>query len=364
MGRLARARAIDCDALADDASRLHGRAVACREGGDARAARSLGRAALAKMRHAVGARHPDVANLLLELARIERDLGRLPAAERLARRSLATITPFARLRVPEIRRIRVQAMGTLAHLLVARGAWPEARGIYARALRAAAPLGPRDPDRIALWNERAIFYKFEGRLEQAARLYARALTALGTHRDPDAEAALLHNLAGLDHARGRFGRAERFARRGLARRAVAVGREHPSYAADLAGYGAIVAGQERWARAKSLYVRAVRILERASGPDHPEIAYTLGNLGAACEATGHLDEARRHYARALAVARRTIGTRNVDVAVMLHNMSVLARKAGDRRGETRLHGRALRVARAAVGPRHPRYLEIARAGGS
>lgn len=361
MGRPARARAVDLDALADEACRLHGRAAELREAGALRDARGLARLAVAGMTRAVGARHPDVANLLLELTRIERELGRLRVAERLARRALATIAPFARLRIPEIRRIQVQTIAALAEILVARGTWPEARALYARGLRLAARLGPQDPDRVVLWNGRAMLHKYEGRFEQAAALYARALEATRAHGDPNAEASLLHNLAGLDHARGHFARAERIARRGLARRAAAVGRRHPSFGADLAAYAAILAGLERWAPAKRLYTRAVRILERTAGPDHPDVVHALGNLGAACEATGQLAAARRHYARALASARKTIGPRNVDVAVMLHNMSVLARKAGDAREASRLRSRSLRVARGAVGPRHPRYLELARA---
>jgi tetratricopeptide (TPR) repeat protein len=353
--------------LADEACRFHDRALAAREAGDARAARRHARSALSKMRRAVGPLHPDVANVGLELARAERDLGELGRAERLARRALAILAAFARSHIPEIRRIRVQAMATLASILVARGMWPEARALYARGSKVASSLGPNDLDFAAILNDRAVLYKFEGRFVDAARLYTRVMAMTRTgKRDDDTEATLLHNLAGLDHARGRYAHAEPIARRGLAQRAKAVGRAHPRFAADLVGYAAILVGLDRFRAAKRIYVRAIGILERAVGPTHahtqPEIAYALSNLGAACEATGDFDGARTHYARALAVATRTLGPVHVDVALTLHNMSVLARRTGDASGAARLHTRALRVAERAVGSRHPRYVEIARAG--
>jgi tetratricopeptide (TPR) repeat protein len=332
--------------LADEACRLHDEALAAQAAGRVKRASRLARAGYARMVRAVGPRHPDVANILLACANAERDLGHMRSAEALGRRAMAVANSFARLRMPEIARIRVQAMVTLASVLVATGEWPEARALYAVAGRTATRrLGPRAPDLAAVMVARGVLCKFEGDLSRAARLYASALRILRAGRDADAEATLLHNLAGLEHARGHHARAERLAIRGLALRERTVGHAHPSYAGDLAGYAAILVGKRRWADSKRVGTRAIRIFERTLGPRSPEIAHALANLAAAHEATGDLPLAVEHYERSLAIALRSIGGSNVDVAATLASLSELAERRGDSRSASRYRRRAERLMR-------------------
>jgi tetratricopeptide (TPR) repeat protein len=307
---------MNVDAIADEACRLHARAVEVREAGDPRAALRLARRAVTRMRAAVGEVHPDVGNLWLEVARAERDLGRWARAEDAARDAWRVLSRFARLRMPEVVRMRAQSAITLAGILVARGAWPEARRLYVRGTALARRLGASDLDLASALNDRAVLHKLEGRFADAARLYRRASRIADRCGNPPAmRATLLHNLAGLDHDRGRFASAARLARQGLALRRAIVGPGHPAYAADLAAYAAILDGLGKHAEARTAGIRALRIFERTLGPDDYEAAMVLHNLGASCQALGQRATARRHYTRSLAIKRRVLGARHPYVAV-------------------------------------------------
>jgi tetratricopeptide (TPR) repeat protein len=323
--RPSRAHLRDVERVTEAACRTHARAIQVREAGNPRAAILLASRAVRQMRSAVGDAHPDVANLLLEVARGERDAGRFASSEAKAREAYRILAGFARLRMPAVVRMRVHAGVVLAGVLVARGAWPEARRLYARALVLATHLGASDLDLATVLNDRAVLHKLEGRFEDASRLYTRAVAIVRrAGASPDVHATLLHNLAGLDHDRGHFRRAARHALEGLAVRRRLLGPGHPAYAADLAAYASILDGMGKHGESRRASVRALRIFERALGREHYEVGMTLHNLAAACAADGHLADARRHYERSLAIKRRALGTRHPYVVATTEALRALS----------------------------------------
>jgi tetratricopeptide (TPR) repeat protein len=96
--------------------------------------------------------------------------------------------------------------------------------------------------------------------------------------DPRLVAALLHNRAGLDHARGRYADAEPIARTGLALRADLVGTKHPEYAADLSALAAIVHALGRCDEAEGMYLEALAVFARAGEASPGDVAVTTRNL--------------------------------------------------------------------------------------
>ncbi len=90
-------------------------------------------------------------------------------------------------------------------------------------------------------NALGMYLKYVGRFEEAQPLYDMALQII-TQRlgsdHPDA-AAILHNLAGLAHARGDYNAAEPLARRSLSILEANHGHEHLDVAADRAALAAI-----------------------------------------------------------------------------------------------------------------------------
>src|SRR5690348_16119003 len=100
----------------------------------------------------------------------------------------------------------------LSRALRACGTAQRARGRYGAAERsfehalasATSGFGGITVEVAELLNDLGMTYKFDGRFELAEAAYARASTLLSTLPgvDPQDAAALLHNLAGLAHARG------------------------------------------------------------------------------------------------------------------------------------------------------------------
>src|SRR5207244_753201 len=154
-------------------------------------------------------------------------------------------------------------------------------------------------------------------------------------------AALYHNGGGLEHARGRDGRGEPFARRGLEIREQALGPAHPTVAADAAALAAILDGQGKRDEAEELFRRALTVFERIYGGEHYEVAVTLNNLGALCQAKGETEEAERLYRRALAIKEKRLGGSHPEVATTLNNLAVLCRSQARHAEAQRLYHRAM-----------------------
>src|SRR5439155_25419661 len=99
----------------------------------------------------------------------------------------------------------------------------------------------------AALNALGMLYKYAGRFDEAAALYDRALgLAERIHGSEHVSlASLLHNVGGLEHARGEYAKGEAPARRSVELRERALGADHPAVAADVAALAAIVDGLGR-----------------------------------------------------------------------------------------------------------------------
>ena len=217
-------------------------------------------------------------------------------------------------------------------------------------------------DRIFLWNELGMIYKYLGKFSVSHQLYRRTLRKI--HEclpGPDRDfflADLYHNLAGLEHARRHFRRAEKFARKGLQiRRRVASARSLP-VAVDMAALAAVLVGQEKFAEAERLYRQALRTYRREYGLAHGETAILLGNLAALCQARHRFKRARDYYRRALKSKRRAFGATHPSVAITLNNLGMLCQAQGDPLGAEGCMSEALKILRRRVGCRHFQYRAI------
>jgi tetratricopeptide (TPR) repeat protein len=300
---------------------------------------------------AEGARHPDVANALVELATIVQARDRPPEAARALRRALAI------LRAPsddlDLVRLRLQARITLAGLDRGRGAYADAnRGFQLALAEARRRLPPRDPLIAAVLNNLGVLRKAEGRYTDAVAYYRRVKPLLA-RGDRDARATLEHNLGGIAHARGRFAEAEPHARRAVTMRAAAVGASHPAWAADVAALAAVVEARGRFDEAAVLYRRSQVVFRRRFGERSLEFGLGLAGLAAVEQQRERIAEARALYARALPTLARLLGRDHPDVALTLNNLAVLERNEHRYARAAALFGRAADGLARALGPRHP-----------
>ena len=136
------------------------------------------------------------------------------------------------------------------------------------------------------------------------------------HLGPDHPevASIYHNLGGLEHARGRYRRAEPLARRAVAIREQALGPDHPAVAADIVALAAVLDGQGKFDASVPLYHRALAIFEATFGPDHYDIAVNLNNLAVIAFEQGDVAQAEHLYLRAIKIKEHVLGPDHVDVA--------------------------------------------------
>jgi tetratricopeptide (TPR) repeat protein len=317
----------DLDSAIDRGCALHARAVALRAQGKPVGARRACLQARALFEKASGRSHPDVANVLLDLAGAYLELGKLPDAARAVDRAMAILAPLARpMRGDiDIARLRVQAFVRQSEVLVARGAYLKAERPCKQAIHVAEVEIKADEDIAFALNALGVVYKYTSRFDEAEPLYRRALalTVRARGRSDPEVASILHNLGGLEHSRGRFARGEPYARRSVAIRERALGPIHPQVAADIAALAAILDGRSKRKEAETLLRRAIDIFARTLGKDHFEVGFNLGQLAAVCHASGRLAEAARLYARAVRIQRRALGARHPMLAATLANFAKL-----------------------------------------
>src|SRR5262249_33562808 len=156
-----------------------------------------------------------------------------------------------------------------------------------------------------------------GRFDAAERRY-RAALAIMRHIEKDYGLLgnIYHNLGGLEHARGRYARGEKWARRAV-ELSRPLGEEHPRYLADVCALGGILDGQRKFDESEPIYRRAIAAYLKQFGPTHYEVAVNLNNLAAVRAARGDAAEARALYRRCLAVKQRLFGDRHPELAVTL-----------------------------------------------
>ena len=342
----------------------HQAAIAATEAGRIPLAERAARRALALYSAAEGPRHPDVANALILLGQIRELRDDLTETVRCYRRARAILPrPGATDShdshdSDEADRLRARATLFLGSAVRAQGRFAEANAILASGLKeCVARFGPRDPLAAGFLNDLGVLRKCQGRFDQAADFYqrARAVIARSPQRRGLAAATLYHNLGGLAHARGRHAQGEPFARRSLALREALLGRHHPEVAADVAALAALVEGQgrARLDEAALLYQRALRIFRRALGPASGEVAINLCSLGGVRQAQGRLVVAERLMRRALAIQQRGLGPRHPEVAMTMNNLGMLLAMRSKTAESIRLCRRALAIFRRTLGPRHP-----------
>lgn len=255
--------------------------------------------------------------------------------------------------------VRCAAERSLGTALRARARYREAERYLRRALKRASSAGPLE--QAASNNALGMLFKYTGRHAEAARLYREALdlleAQLGAH---DLRLApVLHNLGGLEHARGRYAAGEAHARRGLAIRRRVLGRDHIVVASDEVALGALLEGQSKRGEAGRLYRHALSVFERVRGQRY-EIAVTCNNLGTLSYARGRLVEARALYLRSLRIKLRLLGERHPDVAVTRNNLAALTAAQGDDAAARALYAQALAVFERIYGVDH-RLTRICRA---
>jgi len=296
----------------------------------------------------------DVANALCEIGGVLVELNRHDEAVQRLGRAVDIVGPTRS--GGAVGRLRHQALLLFGHASVLSGDYRGARAAFSRALRRAEVEGESGEIAAAL-NGLGMCAKYLGQWEVGLRHYGRAIRIARRAGFWRSEADLLHNLGGIEHARGRFRRAERWAQAGIALR-----RHHGDsgvpLALDVAALAAIVQGRGQLDAAARLYAQALGVLRARLGARHFEVAFNMAQLAALEHARGRLRRSRTLYTAALPALQRLLGARHPVVARVAANFAVLLGDVGELRRAKALESQALRALESVLGPRHPDVVEL------
>lgn len=336
--------------------RLHNRALRHHAAGDLERAESLFRRAIDAVELAEGPGHPDVAQVLNNLAAVYEAQCQYRLAERCYRRAVGIMESVIDNSDTEIVTLRSLSWRNLGRTKQAQGRYAQAEPLLKKALTLSEQyFGGGSIDVAEALNQLGMLHKYTGRFAEAGRLYQRALSIVkrsGGSSDLML-ATIYHNLGGLEHASRNFARGEPYARAAVKVRRRVLGRGHPAVAADLASLAALLDGQKKYREAEALYKQALTIFERVYGDEHYEIAVNLNNLAAVYHARGKPKQAEQLYQRALAIKEKILGSEHPDVAMTLNNLAVFYKTKKQYSEAEDLYRRAISGLTKAFGRGHP-----------
>ena len=201
----------------------------------------------------------------------------------------------------------------------------------------------------------AYIYKAMGKYEQADPLYQRdlAITEKALGKDHPSVATTLNNLARLYESQGKYHQAESLYQRSLDIREKKLGSDHPKVASSLNNLATLYESQGKYHQAESLYQRSLDIWEKTLGKDHPSVATTLNSLALLYKSQGKYDQAEPLYQRSLEIRAKVLGNDHPDVGQSLNNLALLYDSQGKYHQAEPLYQRDLKITEKALGKDHP-----------
>jgi eukaryotic-like serine/threonine-protein kinase len=253
-------------------------------------------------------------------------------------------------------RLRAQMLGTLGHVYVSLGLFPQAEALLGDALARASASTDFFPERVQALKGLADVAERRADYDALDTLHLRVISEYEAHgREPDLLYA--NSLSGRGGALELLGRREEAV--ALHERALTLvarldprrGKNYASVLSNLATHH--VRGDEH-ARAEPLLREVLEIDRGLYGADHPYLAVDYNNLASSIHYQGRHEEAEPWYREALATGRRGYGADHPNVAQFAENLATLLADRGAHAEAEQHYREALRVLTLVVGPDNPR----------
>jgi tetratricopeptide (TPR) repeat protein len=320
--------------------------------------------ALTLIEAAEGSGSPDAANLLNDLADIERERLRYHSALAFAKKAHAIETALGdRFTGDTAAHIRMATLSSLGDLWRLLGQYEQAEGHLERALAIGmAAYGEASEEVAEARNSLAVLYKFWGRFAAARKLYEQSLLTMTALHGPRSlpVSVILHNIGGVMHAQGDFAAAEEPGRKAWEMSRELLGDDDPRAMLDAAAYASILDGLERFDESEPIHLRVLEFMTRKHGPEHYEVASTLHNLAAVLDARGRADEAEQHYRSSIAIKERLLSDGSPDLALTYNNLGRLLHSIGRSREAASLLEKAVATLELQLPSDHPHLLAAQR----
>jgi CHAT domain-containing protein/tetratricopeptide (TPR) repeat protein len=358
-----------------EAARLSDQALVLYIAGNFRDGIKLARKAQEISERTLGARNPDLAVALNNLAVFHLSLGEYDKADPLYRRALDIFKAVLGEEHPDY----LTTFNNLAVLHGLRGDYKIALPLYRQALEMRKQtLGERHPDYVRSMNNLAWLYKAMGDYSNAEPLYLKALHLyeqglsygwpeggiLEIYRQTDLRRPLLGgemqadlalivgNLAVCYHEMGEYARAEPLYLRALEINKRIDGETSAASARNLNNLAAVYQLMGDNSRAETLFQKALALRKGLVGENHPDYATSLHNLGRFYYLVEDYDRAEPLYLQALAIRKRRLGEKHPYYAQTLDKLAMLYHAKGDYARAEPLYIQALEARRNALGEKH------------
>ena len=276
-----------------------------------------------RRRTALAPRGADVAQSLVALGLLRSDQARYDEAEQLARQGVALDSAA----LPPDDPALLRARESLAHVLVARGAFDRAIPLLQDVIRKQAASDVARADLGVTLKELADAQFYAGHYA-ASDTMNHQLLEMDRRRwgqgSPQVADDLI-NLGSVQLEFGRYAEAEREYRQALTIDQAYYGPDNPETAAAMTelaralGYEHDVPAKP--VEAKALLTRALAIRERALGPDNPAVASTLNDLGNLAEYADDHAAAAAYFIRMLAIYHKVYGDNHYLVGIATSNLA-------------------------------------------
>ena len=286
------------------------------------------------------------------LSDIYRNLGLYEEAQGLAAESLATRLDALPETHPEV----AESLNRLARLEQLRGRYEQAEQLYRRALEidrgggaGARQAVANDLNGLAMvLRDRADYEQAEQLAREALDLRREALS--GEHPEI---AASLHNLGTVLYRQGRYEEAEQALREALEIDRRAKGELHPDTAVTLNSLGALLRQTGDLGQAEEVFGKAMTASLEIYGERHPAVSDNLRSLAEVLRESGRPQEAREMLELALEIDQSALGPEHLDVAADWTALGRLAQQGGDLEQAEDFYRKALALRRGALAADHP-----------
>ena len=243
----------------------------------------------------------------------------------------------------------------LARLREEEGEHADAQDLYEQtlAIRELA-LGPDDAQVATVLNGLGRVLELQGAFEQARRYHQRALGLLESTLGPD-HPEVGRSLLGLGkvHKGTReFEEAKALLSRTLEIFEASYEENHPYIADTRVSLASVLRFTDGPAAARTQYELALPLLERVYGPDHPAVASALDQLGRLLNALHERKQAIAQHQRALAIREAAFGPDHPTVGASLNNLGLVHWREGDLELARGFFERSAASLEANVGPDH------------
>ncbi len=247
-------------------------------------------------------------------------------------------------------------MNDLAYIYKYQGKNAQAEPLYTKVLEVRRRvLGEENPATLSTLNSLATVYEKQGHYPQAEMLHRQAyetLKRVAGEDNYDTISAMV-NLALIYVREGKFADAEALDRKAVDIMPRVFGEEHPDTLTAMNNLAQVYLREGKYSQAEDLQSKIYDILLRILGPEHNDTLLSMSNLAVIYVGEGKYPQADAILNKNFEILQRVFGPDYPSTLISMNNLAGVYSLEEKYSESERLYARLLDKRRRIVGPRHP-----------